>query len=228
MLRQRLLPQPRRLPVTVHLTRTPKQMARRLRAKGRKLNEISRELNDTAQTIRVTVRDDRSEDGNRDEWSPAPGRLSAEEREKILVGLRNKESMSSIARRWGRVPATITREVATNGGGANYGARRAHSRARSAVRCPKPAKLDHPMLLEQVSTWLDELWSPQEISSRLQLESPDDLMMQVSHETIYQSLFVQGRGELRRELARCLRAPREDLRHGDDLRTTRRGRTRHA
>ena len=190
------------------MTRTQKQMARRLRAKGLKLNEIARELNYTAEAIRVTVRDNRDEDGKLDEWSPADGRLSAEEREEILVGLRDDESMSSIARRLGRVPSTITREVAANGGAANYGAWRAHCRARGAVRRPKPAKLDHPMLVEQVSTWLEELWSPQEISSRLRLEFPDDLMMQVSHETIYQSLFVQGRGELRRELARCLRSGR--------------------
>jgi IS30 family transposase len=194
------------------MTRTQKQMARRLRAKGLKINEIARELNYTAQTIHVTVRDNRVGDGKPDEWSPAPGRLSAEEREEILVGLRDDESMSSIARRLGRAPSTITREVAANGGAANYGAWRAHCRARSEVRRPKTAKLDHPMLVEQVTTWLEELWSPQEISSRLHLEFPDDLMMQVSHETIYQSLFVQGRGELRRELARCLRSGRTSRR----------------
>jgi len=58
--------------------------------------------------------------------------------------------------------------------------------------------------VRQGSTWLEELWSPQEIAVRLRLEFPGDLMMQVSHETIYQSLFVQGRGQLRRELVRCL------------------------
>lgn len=198
--------------MTVRMTRTQKQMARRLRAKGLKLNEIARELNYTAEAIRVTVRDDQGEDGKLDEWSPADGRLTAEEREEILLGLRDEESMSSIARRLGRVPSTITREVAANGGAANYGAWRAHCRARSAVRRPKLAKLDHPMLVEQVTAWLEELWSPQEISSRLRLEFPDDLMMQVSHETIYQSLFVQGRGELRRELARCLRSGRTQRR----------------
>jgi len=194
--------------VTVHMTQTQKQMARRLRAKGLKIKEIARELNYTADAIRVTVRDRQCRDGKPDEWSPAPGRLSAQEREEILLGLRDEESMSSIARRLGRSPSSVTREVAANGGPENYGAWRAHCRARAQVRRPKLAKLDHPMLVEQVSTWLEELWSPQEISSRLQLEFPDDLMMQVSHETIYQSLFVQGRGELRRELARCLRSGR--------------------
>ncbi len=194
--------------MTVHMTQTQKQMARRLRAKGLEIKEIARELNYSADAIRVTVRDRQCRDGKPDEWSPAPGRLSAPEREEILVGLRDGESMSSIARRLGRSTSTVTREVAANGGPQNYGAWRAHCRARAKVRRPKPAKLDHPRLVEQVSTWLEELWSPQEISSRLQLEFPDDLMMQVSHETIYQSLFVQGRGELRRELARCLRSGR--------------------
>jgi len=59
-----------------------------------------------------------------------------------------------------------------------------------------------------VAAWLREWWSPQEISHRLRMEFPDDPMMHVSHETIYQSLFVQGRGELRRELTRCLRTGR--------------------
>ncbi len=64
-----------------------------------------------------------------------------------------------------------------------------------------------------MSAWLEELWSPQEIAQRLRLEFPSDPMMQVSHETIYRCLFVQGRGELRRELARCLRSGRTTRRH---------------
>ena len=70
-------------------------------------------------------------------------------------------------------------------------------------------------LLEEVSGRLLQLWSPQEISGRLPSDFPDDLEMRVSHETIYQSLFVQGRGELRRELVRCLRSGRTARRaHG--------------
>ena len=116
--------------------------------------------------------------------------------------------MSAIARQLGRSPSTICREVAANGGPAHYGAWRAHCRAREQVRRPKTAKLSHPDLAEQVCTWLEEWWSPQEITARLRIEFEDDPMMQVSHETIYKSLFVQGRGELRRELARCLRSGR--------------------
>ena len=177
------------------------------------------------------------EAGRPDRWTPAPGRLSAEEREEILLGLARGESMSAIARSLGRAPSTITREVAANGGAGRYGAWRAHCRAEASSRRPKPAKLAHPPLVRQVTTWLERLWSPQEIAERLRLEFPDDPMMQVSHETIYQSLFVQGRGELRRELARCLRSgrtarrhqgrvgeARQEPRHGHDQRAPRRDR----
>jgi IS30 family transposase len=63
-------------------------------------------------------------------------------------------------------------------------------------------------LVAQVIEWLQDWWSPQEIAHRLRRQFADDPKMYVSHETIYQSLFVKGRGELRRELARCLRTGR--------------------
>jgi len=116
--------------------------------------------------------------------------------------------MSAIARELGRAPSTVTREVGSNGGIADYGAQRAHVRAELSTRRPKPCKLESGPLLDQVTAWLLKLWSPEEIAGRLRDEFPDDPMMHVSHETIYQSLFVQGRGELRRELARCLRSGR--------------------
>jgi IS30 family transposase len=74
---------------------------------------------------------------------------------------------------------------------------------------PKPAKLAvNARLRERVEELLGERWSPQQISARLKLEFADDSHMQVSHETIYQSLFVQARGALRKDLARCLRTGR--------------------
>jgi IS30 family transposase len=190
------------------LTLEQKQMARRLKAKGLTLKVIARELNCNRHTIIATVKERQLRPGKAAEWEPAPGRLGAEERGDIMVGLARGESMSAIARGLGRSPSTICREVAANGGPAHYGAWRAHCRAREEARRPKTAKLSHAALAEQVCTWLEEWWSPKEISARLRIEFADDPMMQVSHETIYQSLFVQGRGELRRELARCLRSGR--------------------
>jgi IS30 family transposase len=177
-----------------HMTREQKQMARRLKAKGLTLKEIARELGCSLALAAASVYVQAEGTGRPDRWTPAPGRLSAEEREEILLGLARGASMSAIARRLGRAPSTISREVASNGGARGYGAWRAHCRAAASARRPKPTKLAHPPLARQVSAWLKELWSPQEIAQRLRLEFPDDPMMQVSHETIYQSLFVQGRG----------------------------------
>jgi IS30 family transposase len=207
------------------MTREQKQMARRLKAKGLTLKEIARDLSCSLALVTASVYVQRPDVGVPDRWAPAPGRISAEEREEILLGLARGESMSAIARSLGRAPSTITREVAANGGADGYGAWRGHCRAATSSRRPKPAKLDHPPLVRQVSTWLEALWSPQEISERLRLDFGDDPMMQVSHETIYQSLFVQGRGELRRELARCLRSGRTARRHQG--RVERRGKIPH-
>ena len=85
------------------------------------------------------------------------------------------------------------------------------------LAAPKVAKLSHRPLADHVTTWLEDLWSPEEISLRLRQDFPDDPMMWVSHETIYQSLFVQGRGELRRELHRCLRTGRANARADNRL-----------
>ena len=82
-----------------------------------------------------------------------------------------------------------------------------------------PPKLDDPRLAAAVNAQLAGWWSPQQIAARLRIARPSDPMMRVSHETIYQGLYVQGRGELRRELARCLRtgrATRRPRRPGDD------------
>jgi IS30 family transposase len=116
--------------------------------------------------------------------------------------------MRAIARALGRAPSTITRQVKANGGRERYRIWPAHQRARACTKRPKTAKLDNSALCETVTSWLEESWSPDEISRRLAREFPDDPTMQVSHETIYQSLYAQGRGELRRELARCLRSGR--------------------
>lgn len=188
------------------LTHDQKQMAFGLKVQGLSLKQIARQVGCTAPMVGLMVRDGRFLRGLPDTWQPRPGRLSVLEREQVLLGLAGGESMSAIARRLGRSPSTVTREVAANGGREGYRAWAAHQRARTQVRRPKPFKLTEGPLLIEVSQRLMQLWSPQEIAGRLRLDFPDDPGMRVSHETIYQSLFVQGRGELRRELARCLRS----------------------
>ena len=148
------------------------------------------------------------------DWDPSPARLSAREREEIRSGLDGGESLRAIARRLGRAPSTVSREVNAAGGRNRYQGWAAHRRAGELARRPKVAKLAAcARLRTQVEQWLeDELWSPTQISAQLRVEFPDDPMMRVSPETIYQSLYVQGRGALRKELAACLRTGRA-IRH---------------
>lgn len=190
------------------LTQERKQLAFRLHARGWRRVDIAREIGCTAPMVGLMVRSGRHTTGVPDTWEPRPGCLTITDREEILVGIRVGESLSAIARRIGRVPSVVTREVAANGGRDRYSAWAAHQRAREAARRPKPCKLRAGRLLDEVTKRLEELWSPDEIARRLPLDFPDDPEMRVSHETVYQSLFVQGRGELRRELARCLRSGR--------------------
>ena len=201
------------------LAREQRQMATRLRKRGMSLREISRELACSTTIVTVVLNSPDRRQGDPLGWEPRDGRLRMEEREEILIGLRAGDSMSEIARRLGRSASTVTREVGANGGPEHYGAWRAHCRAREQARRPKAAKLEHGPLAEQVSVWLQALWSPKEISGRLTREHPNDPTMHVSHETIYQSLYVQGRGELRRELARCLRSGRTQRKHQGHVET---------
>jgi IS30 family transposase len=135
--------------------------------------------------------------------------LSLPEREEISRGVRGGESLRQIAVRLGRSASTVAREVAANGGRGRYRAVWADRQAAIRARRPKPAKLAAtPQLRAVVEARLEEWWSPQQIAVSLKREFPHDAGMQVSHETIYQSLYVQGRGALRRELAACLRTGR--------------------
>lgn len=190
-----------------HLSREQKQLALRLHAKGWRLVDIAREIGCSAPMVGLMVRTGAHLDAKPFGWKPRPGQLSIEEREQILLGLNRGDTFTMIAAQLGRAVSTISREVQRGGGRAGYSAWRAHERARQARR-PKPFKLAPGRLLEEVARRLKQLWSPQEIAARLRLDHVEDPEMRVSHETIYQSLFVQGRGELRRELARCLRSGR--------------------
>jgi IS30 family transposase len=135
--------------------------------------------------------------------------LSAAEREEIAVGLARELPLREIARRLGRSPSTVSREVRRNSVRGIYRAHLAGREARERARRPRPAKLAvNDELREWVQHKLRKNWSPEEISHRLRLEFPGRAEMRVSHETIYQSLYVQGRGALRRELVRHLRTGR--------------------
>jgi IS30 family transposase len=135
--------------------------------------------------------------------------LSLEEREEISRGLAEGVSLSEIAMRLGRAPSTISREVAHNGGRTNYRALRADRRAWERAQRPKPAKLvTCPRLAREVERLLEERFSPRQISHWLARKYPMDPERRVSHETIYQSLYVQGRGALRAELHQALRSGR--------------------
>ena len=139
----------------------------------------------------------------------SPLRLSGAEREEISRSLRAGESLRRIAGRLGRQPSTVSREVAANGGRRRYRAYLAEDRAFRRARRPRRAKLAHNQRLRRaVERLLVERWSPQQIAWQLRHDHPHDPEMWVSHETIDQSLFVQGRGALRAELTRCLRTGR--------------------
>jgi transposase, IS30 family len=136
-------------------------------------------------------------------------RLSLEEREEISRGMASGLSIRSIARGLGRSASTICREVSANGGRSKYRALLADRGAQRRALRPRQSKLARCRRLRRiVERKLEELWSPQQISAWLAEHYPNDPEMQVSHEAIYQSLFVQGRGALRKELHSCLRTGR--------------------
>ena len=191
-----------------HLSREQKQLALRLHARGWRLVDIAKEIGCSAPMVGVMARSGRHLDAKPLGWKPRQGCLTIDEREQILLGINRGDTFTAIAGQLGRTVSTISREVKRGGGRCEYSAWRAHERARQQTRRPKPFKLRPGRLLEEVASRLEQLWSPDEIAVRLRLDHADDPQMRVSHETIYQSLFVQGRGELRRELARCLRSGR--------------------
>jgi IS30 family transposase len=141
--------------------------------------------------------------------------LSLFEREEIAIWWVQGVSMREIARRLGRSPSTISRELrrnaSTRGQKWAYRATTAQFHAERRLPRPKIAKLaEHEQLREYVQDKLtgSGRWSPEQIARRLVLEFPDDESMRVSHEAIYQALYIQGRGALRRELTACLRTRR--------------------
>ena len=168
---------------------------------------IGRDLGRSAGSIRAF---DESSGGVRPDPRRRSSRhLSFDEREEISRGVAGGVSLRMIAGRLGRAASTISRELARNGGLRRYRAHHADRTAWRRAKRPKPSKLaENPVLREIVEEKLSEWWSPQQVVLWLQRTYPDDQEMRVSHETIYLSLFVQGKGALRRELTECLRTGR--------------------
>jgi IS30 family transposase len=178
--------------------------------------------------------------------TPSGRYLSFVEREEVAILIAQDHGVREIARRVGRHPSTISRELrrnaATRGGKMEYRASVAQWKAETAAKRPKTAKLvTDPRLHDYVQDKLagvlrgpdgaeivgpdmprwkgrnkphrqdrrwSKAWSPQQIANRLPIDFPDDESMRISHEAIYQALYIEGRGALRRELVACLRTGR--------------------
>jgi transposase, IS30 family len=128
--------------------------------------------------------------------------LTLAEREEISRGIARDQSLRAIAARLGRAASTISREVNRNGGAQHYRASRADQAAWDRAHRPKPGKLVSEPVLGRSH------WSPEQIAGWLKRAYPEHENRQVSHETIYKSLFIQARGALKKELQQHLRSPR--------------------
>ena len=175
--------------------------------KGETLHQIARLFDRYATSIRGIL----AETGG---IRPAPRRrsrlsLTLAEREEISRAVVAGCSIRSIAASLGRAPSTISRELSRNGGERLYRAGRADQAAWNRARRPKACKLSQNRTLARlVAGKLQLEWSPQQVAGWLKRAYPDDENYQVSHETIYRSLFIQARGALKKELLRHLRRTR--------------------
>ncbi|WP_136799483.1 IS30 family transposase [Desulfosediminicola ganghwensis] len=136
--------------------------------------------------------------------------LTLFEREEISRGIAASHSIRCIARHLGRPASTVSREIKRHGGSQAYRAVNADKNAWDSARRPKPCKLGQsPTLLEVITDKILLQWSPEQISGWLKKTYPADDSMQISHETIYRSLFIQARGVLKKELLKHLRTGRK-------------------
>jgi len=135
--------------------------------------------------------------------------LTLAEREELSRGVVAGHSIRSIAALLGRAPSTVSREMWRNGGRPGYRASQAEQAAWERARRPKSCKLaENRALARIVAKKLQLEWSPRQVAGWLRRIYPDDETFQVSHETIYRTLFVQARGALKKELLQHLRRRR--------------------
>lgn len=139
----------------------------------------------------------------------SPRVLSLAEREEISRGVVAGHSIRSIAASLKRAPSTVSREIRRNEGRDGYRASQADQAAWDRAHRPKPCKLAlHPTLAQRVADKLQRQWSPEQIAGWLRRTNPNDRDRQVSHETIYRTLYIQSRGALKKELLAHLRRTR--------------------
>ena len=139
----------------------------------------------------------------------SPRSLRLSEREEISRGLVAGLPVRTIAAQLDRAPSTISREISRNGGGRHYRATQADQNAWDNGLRPKVCKLSlNRSLCQKIELKLRRKWSPQQIAGWLKREHPKNEKTQVSHETIYRSLFIQARGAFKKELQLCLRSKR--------------------
>jgi IS30 family transposase len=174
---------------------------------GQACSEIGRALGKAKQTVHEIVE-------KRGGLAPSPqrrraGSLRLSEREEISRGIAAGQSIRHIARRVGRAPSSISRELARNQNQRGYRAVIAERNAWQRARRPKVCLLArHQRLREVVIGKLRHNWSPEQISGYLVRSFPDDKSMRVSPETIYRTLYIQARGVLKKELVQHLRSGR--------------------
>ena len=202
----------------VRLTLEQRRQIRALAKEGMTLAEVARQVGCSLPTVSRHAQGKGRPD--KYAWSPK-GRLALCDREEIFLGIARGETFTLIAKRLGCSVSTVSREVGSKGGRRLYRPSNAQREAHWRARRPKRAKLDDPRLREVVTTGLKKWWSPVEVAERLRLDFVHDPMMQVSHETIYKSIYVQGRGALKKELASCLRSGRAERRVRTGATTTR-------
>lgn len=190
------------------LSTSEKREIWRLRHQGYLMSQIAQEIGRAKQTVSRFVGSAGGIDPGMRKRSPR--QLSLEEREEISVGISKGMSYRQIALQLNRSASTVSREVQRNSSGSGiYRALSADAEAYEQAKRPKLCKLaTHPELKKLVACKLDKKWSPEQISMWLRVQYPGDQSMQISHETIYRSLYIQARGVLKEELKQSLRQRR--------------------
>ena len=194
-------------PTRIHYSEADKALMWDRWQKGETLNEIGRHFgrrHTSIQNILSKAGGIRPPKRKRSSRS-----LSLSEREEISRGIVVGRSLRSIAAELGRAPSTISREIRRNHGRRRYRANKADELAWRRAKRPKACKLaERPALARMVTLKLQIAWSPEQIAGWLKHEYPGNEQFQVSHETIYKSLYIQARGALKRELLQHLRRTR--------------------